>query len=86
MSVFVQNRKKMEMEIFAFCYIWGHNFLTNQDLEPLSASKWLYEPQFSDRWKHMATKIARSGGKTVIYKGTFISNQSLLHKTHYLYF
>ena len=27
--VFVQNHKKMGMEIFAFCCIWGHNFWTN---------------------------------------------------------
>ena len=30
-------------------YIWGHNFRPNQDLDPLSTSKWPSEPQFCER-------------------------------------
>ena len=49
-------------------YIWGHNFWTNQDLD-LSFVK--------DEHTY-GKKMARNGPTTVIYKGTFVSNQSLV--------
>ena len=39
MCVFVQNRKNGN----------GNNFYTNQNLDPLSTSKWPSEPQFCER-------------------------------------
>ena len=33
-------------------YIWGHNFWTNQSLDPLSTSKWPSEPQFCERYSY----------------------------------
>ena len=29
--------------------IWGHNFISNQDLDPFRTSKWPSEPQFCER-------------------------------------
>ena len=58
-------------------YIWGHNFWTNQDLDPLSTSKWPSEPQFCERWTYIWRKKGQKGRTEVIYKGTFISKQSL---------
>ena len=61
-------------------YIWGHNFWPNQDLDPLSSSKWPLEPQFCERWTYLWQKMARKGHSKVIYKGTFVSKRSLLEK------
>ena len=52
-------------------YIWGHNFWPNQDLDPLSTSKWPSEPQFCE-------KMARNGRTKDIYKGTFVCIQTLI--------
>ena len=30
-------------------YVWGNNFRPNQDLDPLTTSKWPSEPQFCER-------------------------------------
>ena len=54
-----------------------HNFCTNQNLDQLSISKWLSELQFCERCTYISQKMARNGHKTVICKGTFVSNQSL---------
>ena len=54
-----------------------HNFWTNQNLNQVSTSKWPSELQFCERCTYIWQKMARNGLKTVIYKGTFISNQSL---------
>ena len=75
-SVFVQNCKKKEMEIFAFCVII---------FEP-SLNKTCYAPQ-NDRQslsfvkdEHTYCKtMARKGCKKVICKGTFISMQTLIN-------
>ena len=48
-------------------YIWGHNFWTNQDLDPISTSKWLSEPQFWEIWSNSCQNIAGNGRKKVIY-------------------
>jgi hypothetical protein len=56
-----------------------HNFWTNQNLSPLSTSKWPIELQFCERCTYTLQIMAKNGLKTVIYKGTFISNQSLWH-------
>ena len=61
----------------ASSYIWVHNFRANQDLDPLSTSKWPPEPQFCKRWIYICPKMARIGRPKVIFKGTFVSNMSL---------
>ena len=74
MCLFVQNRKKNENgNICVLCY----NFWTNQNLDKVSTSKWPSELQFCERCTYIWQKMARNGRKTVIYKGTFVSNQSL---------
>jgi hypothetical protein len=45
MCVFVQNRKNGNGNIYVLC----HNYYTNQNLDPLSTSKWPSEPQFCER-------------------------------------
>ena len=73
-SIFVQNGKQKEMEIFEFCVI---------TFEPIF-SKTCYAPQ-NDRQglsfvkdEHTyGKKMARKGRTKVIYKGTFASKQSL---------
>ena len=55
----------------------GHSFWTNQDLDPLSTSKRPSEPQFCGRYTHIWQKMASNGHTKVIYKGTFVSKQSL---------
>ena len=52
--VFVQNRIKTEMEIFAFFYISGHNFWINRPIKHLKMTVWT-----TALWKmklHMAKK------------------------------
>ena len=58
-------------------YIWGHNFWTNQDLDPLSTSKGPPELQFCEKYTHIWRKMASNGCTKVIYKETFVSKQSL---------
>ena len=54
-------------------YIWGHNLWPNQDLDPLSISKWPSEPQFCERKTH----IWRKNGQKRTYKGhTYIKGHS----------
>ena len=74
-SVFVKNgKKKKEMEIFAFCVI---------TFEPI-ISKTCQAPQndrqnlsfVKDEYAY-GKKVARKGHTEMIYKGTFISKQSL---------
>ena len=59
-------------------YISGHNFWTNQDLGPLSTSKWPSEPQFCERWR---LYIWQKNGQKRSYNShlwvTFILKQSL---------
>ena len=52
----------------ASIYIWGHNVWTNQDVDPLSTSKWPTEPQFCERWIYSWQKMARNGRKIAIYQ------------------
>ena len=74
-SVFVQNHKKKDMEIFAFCAINFESII----------SKTCYAPK-NDRQnlsfvkdKHTyVEKMARNGCTKVIYKGTFVSIQTLV--------
>ena len=47
----------------------------------LSVPTWPSESQICERWTYIWPKMARNGRLKVIYKGTFVSNQSL-----YLYF
>ena len=74
-SVFVQSGKKEEMEIFAFCVITLEPIICKtceapkNDLQNLSFVK--------DEHTY-AKKRARKAGTRVIYKGTFISKQSLV--------
>ena len=62
-------------------YIWGHNFRPNQDLEPISTSKWPDHQNLSFvKDKHTYGKqIARKGSTKVTYKETFVSKQSCLY-------
>ena len=75
--VFVKNRTKMEMETFAFCYIWVHEFWTNVDLDLLSTSKWPSEPQFCERWKYIWQKNGQKWSYNSYLRVTFILKQSL---------
>ena len=62
MSVFVQNRKKLEMENICILH---HNFWTNQNLDLFCPSKWRSEPQY----EHTdGNKMVRNGPKTAIYE------------------
>ena len=75
MSVFVKNGKKREMEIVAFCV---------KTFEPIKNKT--FEVHQNDRQnfsfvkdEHIYVKrMVRKGCKKVIYKGTFISKQSLV--------
>ena len=72
--VFVQNCKKNRNgNIYVFC----HNFWSNQNVDLLSTSKWPSEPQFCERWTYIWQKMVRNGRTKAIYKGTFISIQTL---------
>ena len=63
--VFVQNRKKKRNgNVCILC----HNFLTNQNLDQLSTSKWPSEPQFCERWTYIWQKMAGNGRNIVIYQ------------------
>ena len=66
-------QKNKNGNIWVLC----HNFWTNQNLNQVSTSKWPSELQFCERCTYTWQKMARNGLKTVIYKGTFILNQSL---------
>ena len=75
-SVFVQNRKKKEMEIFLFCVITFEPII----IQTCSAPK--NDPQNFSFVKDIHTygkKMARNGRTKDIYKGTFICIQTLLH-------
>ena len=68
-------QKKRSGNICIFC----HNFYTNHNLDLFNTSKWPSESQFCERWTYIWQKLARGSLSKVIYKGTFISNQSLLY-------
>ena len=74
-SVFVQNRKKKnEMEIFAFCVTTCEPRLNKTCQAPQN------DPQnlsFVEDKHIYGKKIARKGRIKVVYKGTFISIQTL---------
>ena len=62
----------------AFGYIWGHNFWTNYNLDPLSTSKCPSEPQFCERWRHMWQKNGQKRSYNSYKRVTFISEHSLV--------
>ena len=58
-----KSQKTWNGNICVFC----HNFLTNQNLDQLSISKWPSEPQLCERWTYIWQKIAKNGRNIVIY-------------------
>jgi len=71
---FVQNCKiKRNGNICVLC----QNFWSNQNVDLLSTSKWPSEPQFCEIWTYIWQKMVRNGRTKAIYKGTFISIQTL---------
>ena len=69
MSLFVQNSKKTEMEIFAFCVITFEPIITKtSDHNDLSFVK--------DKHTY-GEKMARKGHSRVIYKFSFVSDWSI---------
>ena len=66
------------MEMIAFCYIWGHNFWTNYNLDLLRTSKWPSEPQFCERWRYIWQNIGQKRSHKSYLRVTFISKHSLV--------
>ena len=78
-SVFVQNHKKEEMEIFAFCVITFQPIISKTCLAPQNDRQNL---SFVKDEHTYGKKMARKGRSKVIYKGTFICIQTLVTSKH----
>ena len=74
MSVFVKNGKKKEMKIFAYCVLTFEPIISKTCLPPQNDRQNL---SFVKDDNTYCKKMARKGRTEVIYKGTFISKQSL---------
>ena len=66
--------KKKEMEIFAFCVITFEPIISKTCYAPQNVSQIL---SFVKDEHTYGKRVARKGRTEVIYKGTFISKQSL---------
>ena len=67
-------------------YIWGHNFWTNYDLDPLSTSKWPSEPPFCERWRYIWQKNGQKRSYNSYLRVTFISDHSLARQLNQILF
>ena len=65
-SVFVQNRKKKEMEILALCVITFEPIISKHLKMTFRTSV------LCKRWTYICKKMARKGYTQIIYKGTFV--------------
>ena len=73
-SVFVQNRKKKEMEIFTFCVITFQPIISKTCQAPQNDRRNL---SFVKDNHTFVKKMARKGRTKDIFKGTFICMQTL---------
>ena len=63
-----------------------HNFWANDNLDPLSISKWPSEPQFCERKAYIWQKSGQKRSYSSHLRVTFVSDRSLLSFFLYLLF